>query len=93
MYGDGSSDDDFSTDFNLPDLRGYFLRGWDHNLVGEDERQAVDPDRFFSSSTAFSDRAGQHPSPGRFTVQASTKNFICGLLRHRIQPHHRLPGA
>ena len=50
MYGDGSSDDDFSTDFNLPDLRGYFLRGWDHNLVGEDERQAVDPDRINAES-------------------------------------------
>nr|VFJ58546.1 MAG: Collagen triple helix repeat-containing protein [Candidatus Kentron sp. FW] len=39
-YGGGDS----STTFNLPDLRGYFLRGWDHNLAGEDDRVGIDVD-------------------------------------------------
>jgi len=34
MYGAG----DGSTTFNLPDYRGYFLRGWSHGT-------SVDPDR------------------------------------------------
>nr|VFJ75901.1 MAG: Collagen triple helix repeat-containing protein [Candidatus Kentron sp. FW] len=46
IYGKGDSGfgSNTETDFNLPDLRGYFLRGWDHNLAEETDRIGVDAD-------------------------------------------------
>jgi microcystin-dependent protein len=46
-YGDNS------TTFNLPDYRGMFLRGWDHN-------RALDPDRSSRTAMATGGLTGDH---------------------------------
>lgn len=51
-YGTG----DGSTTFNVPDLRGEFLRGWDHG-------RAADPGRTLGSSQADEVRAHTHTLP------------------------------
>lgn len=46
-----------STTFNLPDLRGEFIRGWDHG-------RGVDADRTLGSSQASENLAHNHGMPG-----------------------------
>lgn len=46
-----------STTFNLPDLRGEFIRGWDHG-------RGVDSDRTFASAQSSANLAHQHGMPG-----------------------------
>jgi hypothetical protein len=62
-WGDGTEDQDAATDFNLPDLRGMFLRGIDTS-------SSIDPD----AGTRYARKAGGATGPrvGSFQEDAST---------------------
>lgn len=58
-----------TTTFNLPDLRGEFVRGWDHG-------RGIDTGRAFASAQAESIKA--IPDPWLFSGDESTKGFADG---------------
>ena len=90
-YGNG----DGSTTFNLPDLRGEFVRGWDH-------QRDMDKGRVFGSaqeSTIFGGAAASdgfsHITSGREITNAkiysdygSEKYSSSGRSQSRIRPHN-----
>lgn len=57
---------DGSTTFNLPDLRGEFLRGWD-------DSRGIDSSRTFGSAQADDMRAHEHES-----ARGNVRNFTLG---------------
>ena len=57
LYGSG---DGIST-FNIPDLRGEFIRGWDHG-------RSVDTGRTMGSSQSDELKSHHHAMPGTFSV-------------------------
>lgn len=58
---------DGSTTFNLPDLRGEFIRGWD-------DGRGVDPGRTLDSSQADETRSHTHTTAGRYmTIDGGTE--------------------
>ena len=72
-YGSG----DGSTTFNVPDLRGEFLRGWD-------DSRGVDSGRTFGSAQA--DELESHNHVGGFS-RISDYNYSVGLYGQRTDPY------
>lgn len=76
-YGVG----DGATTFNLPDLRAYFIRGWDNG-------RGIDTGRVFGSSqdsqnlahthTGTTDSAGLHGHPARYSVGNNNQSATSG---------------
>ncbi|MEI6317408.1 MAG: phage tail protein [Pseudomonadota bacterium] len=62
---------DGSTTFNLPDLRGEFVRGWD-------DGRGVDTGRVIGSSQGDSFAAHSHPGSLAFTASAGTHSHLNG---------------
>jgi rhizosphere induced protein len=74
-HGNGSDDQKPVTDFNLPDYRGYFLRG----VSGPTNR---DPDR------GDGDRPANHPGGNVGNRVGSVQADTFAIHRHTTQGHH-----
>jgi microcystin-dependent protein len=77
--GTGWGTGDGSTTFNLPDMRGYFPRGWDHAA-------GVDPARAFASLQADNFKSHTH-------VQNAHTHIDSGHTHPSLKPGHALGSA
>ena len=68
-WGAGLNDSDPETDFNLPDLRGRFLRGVDGGA-------GVDPDRVFRTVSALGGNTGDQVGTQQGDTYASHNHFV-----------------
>lgn len=96
VMGDTWGSGDGSTDFNLPDLRGAFVRGWDHEVPSGPKRPTSGGDEGLQDRTAPRTEASSPATPGNTegvgTMQLDDQKFLKGILGPPCRPGNKYNG-